>query len=116
MPTLESSLLAPVVLNKSGWLLPSKMSVQGQREPEHHVKPVKAEARMLPSLPRGDNTAAGMAFVWHGWSTSEMPVPLHKGLKGAGLTFLLCPLPFMKDESRNLWQFSSLPNPVPNTA
>lgn len=77
MPSLEFSPLAPAVLNKSGWLLPPEMSTRGQRDPEQHVKPVPTEARILSSLPRGDNTAAGLALVRSQWSMSHTFSPVY---------------------------------------
>ena len=70
------------------------------------------EARTLSSLPRG-------ATPQRGWPRSGLVVrrPLQytaRGPEDAGLTFLLYPFPFPKDESVNLWQFP--PRPLPSTA
>lgn len=56
--------------------------------------------------------AVGMASVQSQWSMSHesSPVPSQR-LEDAGLTLLLYPFPFMKDESNNLWQFPPLPTP-----
>lgn len=61
---------------------------------------------------RRDTTAVGMASVQSQRSMSHESFPVPSGwLEDAGLTFLLYPFPFMKDESNNLWQFPPLPTP-----
>lgn len=56
--------------------------------------------------------AVEMVSVQSQWSMSHesSPVPSQR-LEDAGLTLLLYPFPFMKDESNNLWQFPPLPTP-----
>lgn len=73
--------------------------------------PFPQQQGMLLSCRRHTMTVR-MASVQSQWSMSHesSPVPSRR-LEDAGLTLLLYPFPFMKDESNNLWQFPPLPTP-----